>query len=405
MVLFLLLLSVTAFSEDIKIKSLRTYPAGKESTFPLIIFDEENSGIITIEFDVQSNSVPDLHIIFKFCDRNWMPVNNAFLANNGKNTAFILDYNSLPVTVEDAHYHFKNSYPDEQGYVDFPFSGKWMYFITDAFDTSIIYGSGRFYVVYSEVSLSTVIKNEQLEDKTYFPSDLAKVFNVTTELNLPDELFPNFVNGVEIVENRRIADPVLVGKDFNTNTRQFYWDGNRRFTFTARDIRPGNGYRSADFRNTNKFGSKSIRAQFDGLENSRFYKSPSNDLNGGSVLTKYDDPNSTYLDVNFSIRPPDEVSGNIFLTGAFNNWELLPEYELDNKAGVYSSNILLKRGIYDYQYVVADVINNEIKNADWYVLEGNNWETSNEYHIFLYYTSQEYGGYDKIIGYSNLKSR
>ncbi|QQS37566.1 MAG: DUF5103 domain-containing protein [Ignavibacteriales bacterium] len=402
-----LLFSFTSLltAADVEIKSLRTYPYGNEAGFPVIVYNQGQGGLLTIEFDVKSNSVPDFHIVFKLCDRNWQPLNNAFLANHGKNTAYILDYASLPGTVEDARYHFVNHFPDDQGYVEFPYSGKWIYFITDAFDESIIYGSGKFYVVYSELPLSPGIKKEQLEDKIYFPSDLAKVFNLTTSFNLSDEYSPSFVKGVEIVENRKVNEPVFVGRDFNTNTRQFYWDGNRNFTFTARDLRPGNGLRTTDFRNTKKFGSKNIRAQFDGLEYSRYHRSPLNDLNGSSILTDFNDAYATYMVVNFSVRPPEELKRTVYLVGAFNEWQLLPVYEMKESAGIFSIDVNLKRGAYDYQYVFADDVNGEIKNADWYSLEGNNWEASNEYHIFLYYTSPDFGGYDKIIGYSTITSK
>jgi len=73
-----------------------------------------------------------------------------------------------------------------------------------------------------------------------------------------------------------------------------------------------------------------------------------------------------------------------------------------NEGGRFTKSLLLKRGAYDYQYVTADIINGEIKNADWQYLEGNSWETSNEYHIFVYYTDPNYGGYDKIIGYKKI---
>ena len=253
--------------------------------------------------------------------------------------------------------------------------------------------------------MGATFKKEQLEDKVYFPSDLAKIFNITAAFNIPDEMFPSFVDHVEIIENQKIYQPVIVDRNFNTNTRQFYWDGNRKFSFTARDIRPGNEYRQTDLRNTNVFNSKNVKAQFDGIEYSRFFKTAPQDINGGSILTNYKNDFAEYLNVTFSIRPPDEITGNIFLVGAFNNWQLLPEYELTNNYGLYTKTIELKSGIYDYQYVVADVINGVIKNDDWLVLEGNKWETTNVYHVFLYYKDPNYGGYDRIIGYSKIKSR
>jgi|SRR5690554_197005 len=405
--LFFLIFFITpVFSQDVLIKSLRAYTAGDETSLPVIIYGKEREGNnITIEFDVQSEFVPNLNIVFRYCDKNWRPTDNLFLINHGKNVAHFIDFVTLPATVEDAKYRFKGNFPAGFEDIEFPFSGKWMFFITESNDTSKVYASGKFFVIYEEVSLNTTIKKEQLEDKVYFPADLAKIFNVTSTFNLPEKLFPAFVSHIEIVENKKLMYPVIVSRDFNTNRRQFYWDGSRKFTFTARDILPGNEYRQTDLRNINVFNAKNVKAQFDGIEYSRFFKFPPPDLNGGSILTNYKDEFATYLNVTFQIRPPDDVFGNIFLVGSFNDWQILPEFELENKAGLYSKTISLKRGIYDYQYVLADILNGQIKNENWVVLEGNNWETKNIYHIFLYYNDPEFGGYERIIGYSKIVSQ
>ena len=197
-------------------------------------------------------------------------------------------------------------------------------------------------------------------------------------------------------------DPFIVDKNFNTNTRQYYFDGNRQLKFVVRDIRPGNEYRQVDLRNINKFNTTNVRAQFDGIEYSRFYKQGTSDLNGGSIIDKADDPNSTYLNVTFSIRPQNRLYGYVYLVGAFNDWQILPEYQMNEAGGVFSKTIQLKRGIYDYQYVVADIQNGIVKDSDWYILEGNNWDTSNEYNLFIYYKDQNYGGYERIIGHKKI---
>jgi len=397
--LFIFSFSVS-FSQEVVIRSLRAYTAGDETSLPVIFGNN-----MTIEFDAEAEFTPNLNIVFRYCDKDWNPTNNLFLINQGKNIAYFLNLVTLPNTVEEAKFRFKGNFPADFNDVEFPFSGKWMFFIAESDDTSIVYATGKFYVVIEEIALNTTIKREQLEDKVYFPADLAKIFNITSAFNLPDELFPAFVDHLEIVENRKISYPIKIDRSFNTNTRQFYWDGNRKFSFIARDIYPGNEYRQVDLRNINIFNSKNVKAQFDGIEYSRFFKEAPKDLNGGSVLTNYKDDFATYLNVEFSIRPPDEIIGNIFLIGAFNNWQLLPEYEMTNSGGLFTKNVLLKRGVYDYQYVIADFVNSTIKNENWLVLEGNSWETSNVYYVFLYYRDPNYGGYDKIIGYSKIISR
>jgi hypothetical protein len=405
--LFLILLCLFpasfTLSQKVELKSLRVYSAQDETSLPVIV-QSENSNI-AIEFDLESEFIPNLNIVFRFCDKDWNPTNNIFLLNIGKNIAYFLELKTLPTTVEKARYHFRGEFPGNYEDVEFPFSGKWMFYITESDDSTKVYGSGKFYVIQDDVALRVNVKREQLEDKVYFPSDLAKIFNITATFNLPDEMFPVFVDHLEIVENHKIHQTVIVDRGFNTNRRQFYWDGNRKFSFTARDIYPGNEYRQVDSRDINVFNSKNVKAQFDGIEYSRFFKKAPKDLNGGSIFTNFKNEFATYLNVTFSIRPPDEIFGNIFLTGTFNNWQLLPDYEMTDDYGLYTKTIELKRGIYDYQYVVADVINNTIKNDDWLVLEGNTWDTSNVYHVFLYYKDQNYGGYDRIIGYSKIISR
>jgi hypothetical protein len=121
-------------------------------------------------------------------------------------------------------------------------------------------------------------------------------------------------------------------------------------------------------------------------------------MNGGFIIGR-GTVFPTYLNVKFEIRPDQDYDA-IFLTGAFNNWQVLPEYRMENIRGVFTKIITLKRGSYDYQYVAADIINGNILNEDWYIIEGNNWDTTNVYHIFLYYNDPEYGGYDRIIGYT-----
>jgi Type 9 secretion system plug protein 1st domain len=395
--LFFPFIFANIYSQKIEIKSLKAF-SDNETSLPIVFSKEQ----LNIEFDIKSDYEPNLIIVFRFCDRNWKPYQNIFLLNYGKNIEYNLNFELLPSTVLDARYHYEGSIPNKNNYVDFPFSGKWMFYITDVQDTSKVFASGKFYVISSNVTLNATKKNEVLEDKVYSPPVLGKIFNITSNFYLPEEYSPSFVDHVEIIENQKIYYPFIVNRNFNTNTRQYYWDGNRNFSFTARDIQPGNEYRETDLRNFNIYNRKDVPAHFDGMEYSRFYKEGSKDLNGGSKYLFYNNDYADYLNVTFKMRPPDNSFQNIFLVGAFNNWQVLPGYQMINTGGVFSKTITLKRGIYDYEYVAADLIRNNIENEDWFVFEGNFWETSNVYYVFLYYNDPNYGGYDRIIGYQKL---
>ena len=403
LIVLLIILNTTVFPQDFIIKSLNVYTTDNQTSLPVV----KGGNKLVIEFDVQGKFIPNMNIVFRFCDKGWTPTRNTFLLNSQYSTFYFLDFEELPImVVDDARYHHKSTYPDDRDQVQFPFSGKWRFYLTDTQDSSIVYATGKFYVVNDNVELSVRVKRDELEDQSYWPVELAKAINVTTDFYLPDDFHPSFVDKIEIIDNHRIYYPVIIDRKTNTLFRFYKWDANRRFTFTARDIPAGNEFRQVDIRDNNLFTGKNLRAQLDGLEYSRFFLNPLNkDFNGGKIYANYRDEFSTYHNVTFSIRPPEENFQNIFLVGAFNDWKLSLDYKMNESGGVYSITIPLKRGIYDYQYVAADVDNGEILNPDWLVLEGNTWLNSKEFDVFLYYNEQDKGPYERIIGYKRVKSQ
>jgi hypothetical protein len=403
-IFFISISEIQSYSQTFTIKTLRVY-SESETSFPILTPTEEDNQHITIEFDVDSDLLPNFNIVFRYCDKNWKPYDNLFLLNTGKNIEYDIDFEILPFTCEDARYHYKGIFPNENEFVDFPFSGKWMFYITDVQDTSKVYAYGKFYVVYNDLKLTVSLKKELLEEKSYSPLEVGRIVNLTSNFNLPDELFPNFVDHIEIIQNKKINSPILVGRTMNTIARQYSWNADRKFSFTARDIYPGNEYRQTDTRDINKFNSKDVRAQFPGFEMSRFYKFGKRDFNGSYLLTNYRNDYATYLNVNFSIKPPEEFLGDIFLVGSFNDWQPSEQFKLEKNGEIFDKTIQLKRGIYDYQYITGYLDNGSITDENWMYLEGNFWETTNEYHIFLFYIDPNYGGYDKIIGFKKIISR
>ncbi len=391
------------FSQEFIIKSLNVYTSDNLTSLPVL----DGSNKLVVEFDVQGDFFPNMNIVFRFCDKGWIPTKNVFLLNSQYSTYYFLDFEELPImVVEDARYHHKSTYPDDRGQVRFPFAGKWRFYLTDTQDSSIVYATGKFFVVNDDVNLGVTVKRDELEDQSYWPVELAKAINITSNFYLPEDFHPAFVDRIEIVDNQRFYYPILIDRKTNTLFRFYKWDANRSFTFTARDIPAGNEFRQVDIRNNNLFSTKDVRAQLDGLEYSRFFLNPLNkDLNGGKIYSDYKDEFSTYLNVTFSIRPPEENFKDIFLVGAFNNWQISMDYKMNETEGVYSITIPLKRGIYDYQYVAAEIDNVEIINSDWLVLEGNTWVNSKEYDIFLYYNEQDKGGYERIIGYKRITQK
>ena len=96
---------VKLYSQDFEVKSLNVYTSDNQTALPVVTKDNR----LVIEFDVQGDFIPNMNIVFRFCDRGWMPTKNLFLLNSQYSTAYFLDFEELPITViDDARYHHKS---------------------------------------------------------------------------------------------------------------------------------------------------------------------------------------------------------------------------------------------------------------------------------------------------------
>lgn len=124
------------------------------------------------------------------------------------------------------------------------------------------------------------------------------------------------------------------------------------------------------------------------------------DLNGQFRIDNLDYRNNlyaNYVHVHFTLQTP-KVKGDVYITGAFNYWNLNSEniMKYDSIKGQYKRDLFLKQGWYDYQYVVKN------SNLSSEYLEGSFYQTENLYEIFFYHRPF-YPQADLLIGYLNFE--
>ena len=86
----------------------------------------------------------------------------------------------------------------------------------------------------------------------------------------------------------------------------------------------------------------------------------------------------------------------------FNNYALTPEnkMEYNEKKNLYEKALLIKQGFTNYQYVVADTKGKiDQENS----IDGNFFQTENEYEIIVYYRKNTQR-YDRVIGFVTINS-
>ncbi len=389
-------------SAELEIKSLRVFGSGDETSFPMIDYTSNGEKTITIDFDVQTTSFPNLIIQFRFCDDNWNPYQNQFLQNPLFNTEYNLWMDKIPNNIKGARYHYTGTFPNNN--VQLPFSGKWMFFITDSQNKNLVYASQKFFVLYTDVKLNAQLYRETMQGSYGDNANLGRTIAIKTSFVLPDSLFSANVTKVEIVKNRMVSSPIIIDRNTNTQERYYEWDAGRKFSFIARVLRPGNEYRQIDTRNLSKYPTATSDARFGEVDQSDLFSKRSRDDNGSSLLLDFKNANADYQNIVFKLKAPENVTKPIFLVGAFSDWKVLPEFEMFDDKGTMNLSVQLKRGVHEYQYVAADINGDRIQNIDWEILEGNFFETDNEYFIFLYYNTPEKGGYDKIIGFIKIRT-
>ena len=108
-----------------------------------------------------------------------------------------------------------------------------------------------------------------------------------------------------------------------------------------------------------------------------------------------------YATVNFFLAYPNPlIEGKLYVFGELTQWQFLQEAELtyNYERKGFTGRMLLKQGFYNYQYVMLP---NNSKVGDVTLIEGNFFETNNQYTIYVYHRPMG-TRYDKLINITTL---
>lgn len=116
------------------------------------------------------------------------------------------------------------------------------------------------------------------------------------------------------------------------------------------------------------------------------------------------DIGADYITVHFTLDAPEQKDAEVYIDGEFTHdtFDKTNRMTYDREAGVYRAEIPLKQGAYNYQYVVKP--RNGSERADASKIEGNKYETRNEYGVAVYYHPAGSRA-DRLISYRLLESQ
>ncbi|AWG20258.1 DUF5103 domain-containing protein [Flavobacterium faecale] len=208
-----------------------------------------------------------------------------------------------------------------------------------------------------------------------------------------------FQNGNFNMAIKNIVPQYTMGNNliYKYDTETQFWAGNEFLYFENKNIRfPANFIAKVDS-STDIYSTYLFPHQARANAPYTFYQ----DVNGNFVVLNANAENNEieadYSWIYFTLSAPSFYQKkNVYVVGMFNNYNLGAESKMDynEKKGVYEKAMLIKQGFTNYKYVVADsegVIDNE--NS----IDGNFYQTENEYTILAYYRDNT-GRYDRVIG-------
>jgi hypothetical protein len=208
-----------------------------------------------------------------------------------------------------------------------------------------------------------------------------------------ETFFPLMLKVADLYRNRQLYTPWRIDADDKNPDTFVDGFGTPALKFVNQNVLPGNSYRTINLTDVTAYPEDRLLRSAKGADVSRFRMPPGSDHQGTSELTT-DSRYGDYVTFRFELASEEPRWEKVYVVGDFNAWRPEKEWLMtyDAASQRYICDISIRRGVYDYQYVVGP--------DDWIAVEGNDWRTSNVYSAFVYYRDNRLGGYDRIVGFA-----
>ena len=386
-------------SQGILNPDFRTLIVEKEGDFMSPPVVRLNSGEqVIISFDEIGDDWSRLQYRLVHCNADWQPsrlIESEYL--EGFNFADIEDYAFSGNTFTN-YVNYRFAVPSEDMRVKA--SGNYLVEVYPQDDPDDVILRARF-----QVSEDTAFVDASVTPRT------DKGYNsewqqVDMAVNIADKNINPYQDIIiSVMQNRRPDTEVFVAHPLRTDGGKIIYEHNMDLVFpasneyrrfeTVREDYPGMGIEKVDFVDRNY----QAWLKTDEERNDRAYNYDQTQK-GRFKIDSYNatDPNlgADYIDVHFTLDFPQLMNGEIYVNGDFTSNRYDEEYRMkyDPETRLYTLALPLKQGSFNYQYVA--VKEGDTKGSTE-LIEGNKYETQNEYDISVYYRSPIARG-DRLIG-------
>lgn len=403
--ILVILFTVTVNSQVIEkiepyyIRTIQFRGNTQQSQLPIIRLGDR----LTLTFDDINGNEEDYYYKITHHDFDW---NESDLSKgeylNGFDEVRIETYeNSLNSLQLYSHYMVSFPNRETRGITK---SGNYLISIYD--DNGMLVFTRKFMVVEDQVAVGVEIRRSR--NLKYIDTKQSVQFSI----NSKDQLLINPNQSVKtlVLQNSNLKTAITdlkpqytIGSEliYRYDQESAFWAGNEFYNFDNKEARgANNGIRYIEL---NDLFDHYLYTNLSRADRPYTYYP---DINGNFVVRNFNAENSDieaeYIRMHFTLQYYEDIGEKeIHIYGNFNNWTIDEStyMKYDEATDTYKNTRLFKQGFYNYGYVLVD----RDGSIDQGAIDGNFWQTENDYTVLVYYRGPGQR-YDKIIGMGKSNS-
>jgi hypothetical protein len=356
-----------------------------------------------LQFDDLFGNEADYYYTITQYSYDWKPTNLAKVEYlQGMDNQRIMTYENSFNTLQ-LYSHYVQKFPNRFNQITK--SGNYIVKIFND-DREIVFS--RKFIIYEDiVAVPAVVRKSRNIETVYEKQNLDFTINLgeTTYQNPKQNIkISIFQNGKWDNAKQDIAPQYTIGNElvYRYNEETQFWGGNEFWNYENSTIRATSNsvlkYTAGDIYNTHLYPNYERK-------NKIYTYFP--DINGKFLVYNRGTENSSiqadYTWVYFTLDAATTfTNNNIYVGGMFNNYAKTDEYKMDynKESGFYEKAVLIKQGFVNFEYTLT---NKDRKVDNENAIDGNFFQTENQYNIIVYYRGNN-DRYDRVIGKGSTSS-
>jgi hypothetical protein len=389
---------------DPVVRTVQFYREGYPMSFPYLTLAQGSR--LMLEFDeLRDEPADDYNVTILHCNADWKPSELAYIEyTDGVQQDRIIQVQHSQNTLV-SYNHYKYQFPSQNNQ-RLKVSGNYILKVYRSSDDQPVI-TRRFVVVDSRVIIQPA-------------AGLAN--NPEQRFRLQAVNF-NLLLGDLPVQNPNEDFRIHVLQNFRWDTRNilqkpaYNWPDRLEYIFdAANEFKGGNEFRMFDSRNAILSGFGVAKIEFERQYNvcwlrpdkprltNAYLSEP--DINGSFVVgltnatsSLTPDVQADYFNTKFKLVVAEKLEqGDVYIYGQLTDWKLSEAFRMHYIDGFYENEVLLKQGVYNYEYIVYEAATQTINET---ALEGSHMETENAYTLLVYW--RRFGGrYDELIALKHI---